>query len=467
MPDLARIPSGVRRPRQNLRWRAGLAAVTLAALSACGGGGGGDVPPPLSCSVPDQKLWLRDYMNEWYYWYAVSPRPSPEPYSSLDSYFQALLYTGGSAPFPADRWSYLTDTAEYDRFFGDGKTLGYGLTVAGLEVEGQPDQPLYVRYVEPGSPAAAAGLVRGDQVLTLNGQTVASLIAAGSSFPMLSAASAGQVLTVGVRQSGTDRNVSLSAAIYTLVPVQGTAVLSTPGGRTLGYVMVKDMINQALTPIDAAFARFRTAGATEVVLDMRYNGGGLVSTAASIASYVSSTRTGGQVFAGLRYNNKRQANNRDFLFERPANALGLSKVYVLTGPRTCSASEQLINALRPFVTVVTIGDTTCGKPVGFLPQADGCGTTVSAVNFESVNSRNEGRYFDGFDASCPVAEDFSAPLGSSADPLLAAAKGHADGLGCPPVAAGTEARLLGSRPAEQRPRWAGEPGDRMGGMLAR
>ena len=94
--------------------------------------------------------------------------------------------------------------------------------------------------------------------------------------------------------------------------------------------------------------------------------------------------------------------------DRYANAMGLSRVYVLTGPRTCSSSEQLINGLRPFVNVITIGDTTCGKPVGFLPQADGCGTVVNAVNFEAVNAVNEGRYFDGFDASCPVADDLSA-----------------------------------------------------------
>ena len=125
-------------------------------------------------------------------------------------------------------------------------------------------------------------------------------------------------------------------------------------------------------------------------------------------------------------------------------------MYVLTGPRTCSASEQVINGLRPYVTVVTIGDTTCGKPVGFLPQADGCGSVVNAVNFESVNSKNEGRYFDGFDASCAVAEDFSQPQGSEADPLIIAAEDHADGFGCPTLTAAAKTKILGLRkPSEQ------------------
>ena len=450
--------------------RLGLSVLALAALSACGGGGGGDdgsvPPPPLSCSTTDLNYWLRDYMSEWYYWYGLAPNPSPAGYTSVDSYFQARLYTGGSPSFPADRWSYLSSTVNYDRFFEDGQTLGYGLMVAGLEVAGQPDQPLWVRYVEPGSPADRAGLVRGDQILSLNG-VAASQVIRSDDYGALSPTAAGQALSVGVRSDGSDRTLTLMAAVYDLTPVNGVATVTTPGGRKMGYVQVKDMVRQALAPLDAAFAQFRTAGVSEVVLDLRYNGGGLVSTAASVASYPSAARTGSNVFASLLYNDKRQVNNQSFYFNAPFNALGLSRVYVLTGPRTCSASEQVINALRPYVDVVTIGDTTCGKPVGFLPQADGCGTTYSVVNFESVNARSEGRYFDGFDASCPVVEDFGVPQGGSADPLLAAAGGHADGGGCPVVTAATRAHLLGSRPATQRPRWAGEPGDRFGGMQGR
>ena len=107
---------------------------------------------------------------------------------------------------------------------------------------------------------------------------------------------------------------------------------------------------------------------------------------------------------------------------------------MLVGRRTCSASEQVINGLRGIgVEVVAIGETSCGKPVGSLP-ASACGRTYSVINFESVNDRNEGRYFDGFDASCPVGEDFTVPQGTDADPLLAAARHHAETGLCPPQA---------------------------------
>ncbi|MCK7493985.1 MAG: hypothetical protein MZW92_24090 [Comamonadaceae bacterium] len=115
---------------------------------------------------------------------------------------------------------------------------------------------------------------------------------------------------------------------------------------------------------------------------------------------------------------------------------------MLNGPRTCSASEQVINGLRGVgVDVVAIGDATCGKPVGFEPVSDGCGTTCSVVNFESVNARNEGRYFDGFAPTCAVAEDFTRPLGSADEPLLAAAANFADTGACP-AGSGAAARSL-------------------------
>jgi hypothetical protein len=149
----------------------------------------------------------------------------------------------------------------------------------------------------------------------------------------------------------------------------------------------------------------------------------------------------------------------------------VARVFVLAGPRTCSASEQVINGLRGIgIDVIAIGDTSCGKPVGFLPASDGCGTTYSVVNFESVNARFEGRYFDGFAATCPVAEDVSRPLGAPDEPLLAAARQFADSGSCP--ATGLSREQPQSQPQSQRqPRRAVverrlEPGDSRG-MIAR
>ena len=405
------------------------------ALAACGGGGDGDgrenpAAPATDCSVAGQQAWLANYMDDWYFWYRVSPRPSAAGYSTVQAYFDALLYTGTSAGFPADRWSYSQSTESFNRFYGDGATLGYGVAVNGIEVDGVVGRPLYVRYVEPGSPALAAGVRRGDQIISLNGRSVDSIVAA-EDYSALTPGQAGDTLRLVLRRSGVDRSVTVTAAVFTLTPVQGPALRTSPGGRRLAYLQVKDMVSQALVPMDAAFAQFKAAGAQDLVLDLRYNGGGLVSTGGTLASYIAGSRASGLNYATLLYNDKRAAaNNQNFAFSQPAAALGLPRVYVLSGPRTCSASEQVINGLRGAgIDVISIGNTTCGKPVGFLPSSS-CGRTYSAVNFESVNQRNEGRYFDGFEASCRVDEDFTVAQGAAADPLVAAAARLADGGLC-------------------------------------
>ena len=423
------------------RRRGGARLLTLAlaaTLAACGGGGGGgeDTQTPVGCSLPERKGWLAQYMDEWYLWNRLVQRPDVSADLALDDYFQALLFKG-NAEIPSDRWSGSEPTATYERYYGEGATMGYGLAVAGIEVAGQADQPLYVRLVEPDSDAGRQGVQRGDRVVSLNGQPTEGPggLVARNDFDLLVAEREGQTLTVVLRNgAGVERTVTLTARIFTLTPVRESRVLTSPAGRRVGYVMINQMISQALAPLDAAFAEFQRQGVQELVLDLRYNGGGLVSTAATVGSYVAGARAAGQTFAALRYNERRAPfNDQVFTFSRPSAAAGLARVYVLTGPRTCSASEQVINALRPFVDVVRVGGTTCGKPVGFLPQSDTCGTTWSAVNFESFNVSNEGRYYDGFTPTCPAPDAWSQPLGAPGDTLLAAAMTHADTGRCPAV----------------------------------
>jgi carboxyl-terminal processing protease len=446
--------------------------IGAALMAACGGGDddGRDSGSPASCSVADRKDWLRDYMADWYFWYKLSPSPEPAGYATVDAYFEALLYPGSTVPnvdFPDfDRWSYVQSTESFDRFYGDGETLGYGVFVAGDEVAGSPASPLLVRYVEPMSPAAVAGVKRGDRVLSANGRAASDIIAADD-FSALTPANVGENLTLSLRDANGDRNVVLTATVFPLVPVPAATVVTSAGGRKMGYVVVKDMISQAHGPLATAFQNFKSQGVQDVVLDLRYNGGGLVSTAGRVASQAAGGIAGGQAFASLLYNDRQAARNQTFAFENLASSLAMTRVYVLTGHRTCSASEQVINGLRGVgVDVVAIGDTTCGKPVGFLPADDGCGTTYSAVNFESVNARLEGRYFDGFAPServdgtdtCRVADDFTTPLGAPTEPLLAAARLHADTGACGYVPVAREqalsvkrwdARRRGGEPAER------------------
>ena len=420
----------------------GLVAALLAAgmLAACGGGGGsesagaGSSGPAVAagCDDASRKLALRDYFNDWYFWYRSSPQPVAQSDASLGDYFKSLLYTGvnGDSAFPADRWSYVDTTVNFQRFFSDGQTLGYGIFVNGVETTGHPEMPLLVRYTEPLGPAAAAGIVRGDRLLSINGKAAAELLAAND-FSALTPSKPGEVLILKVSGSAGERQVTLTAVAYDLTPVTGSQVVTSAKGRQVGYVMVKDMISQVGLPMSVAYTKLRLAGITELVLDLRYNGGGLVSVGRDIASLLAGQRGAGQTYAALQYNDKQSAiYNTRYAFNPPPLSLSLQRVYILTGERTCSASEQVANGLRGVMDVVLVGRTSCGKPVGFLPHDDGCGSTYSVVNFESVNARNEGRYFNGLRPTCAASEDWSQALGSLREPLLAAALSHADGGAC-------------------------------------
>ncbi len=433
-----------------------LAAVLLA---ACGGGDNGLLPrvPGIACSTAEERLWLADYFDDWYFWRRQAPTPSPLAERTVAEFFQASLYTGSDVRFPRDRWSRMEPSAEFERYFSEGKTLGYGVFLAGIEIAGQPQRPLRVRYVEPRSDAAAQGLRRGDEIVSANGRTAAQIVAADD-FSAFSASDEGQTLALVLRNAGVERNVTLRATIYALTPMTGNSVVQTPNGRRMGYLVVKDMISQVEDPLALAFADFKAAGVQDLVIDLRYNGGGLVSVARTLASYVTGARARDETFARLLFNDRRaDRSNETYKLEDPRSALGLSRVYVLAGPRTCSASEQVINGLRPFVDVVAVGDTTCGKPVGFVPVSR-CDTTFNVVNFESVNARDEGRYFDGFDATCEVPDDLSRPLGSPDEALLDAARRHADDGRCPALRPSAERRraLQGSQ------RRGGEPAERQG-----
>ncbi len=425
----------------------GLACALPIVLAACGGGEADrDCPSAAdSSSVGDRNEWLRCYFNENYLWYRLSPNPSPNGYATVDAYFDALLYDGGDAipggggaTWPADRYSGYQSTESFNRFFGDGRTLGWGVAVNGLEAVAGGQTRLFIRYVEPLSPAAqtgalAGGLRRGDEIVAINTIPVATLIAADD-FSALSADTEGQPLRLDVRRGATSVGVVLSAANFALTPVQSGQLVLSPNGRRIGYVFVKDMISQVGNPLGTVMSSFRTQGIQELVLDLRYNGGGLVSMGGTVASYASGSPGNGRLYTRLLYNDRQSGSNQDFLFSNPGNWAGFTTVYVLAGERTCSASEQVINGLRGIgVTVRVIGDTSCGKPVGFLPQDDGQGTTYSVVNFEGVNAQNQGRYFNGLTPTCAVGEDFSLAIGDLSDPLLVAAAYAIDNGGVCPV----------------------------------
>lgn len=416
-------------------------------------------------SVDIEKNWVRAWIDETYLWYREVPNFSPSGYATPVDYFDVLkthLTTASGRPKDQFHFTYATDEW-IDLSFG-GITLGYGMQFAALSTS--PPRRFVIAYVDPGTPAAEAGLARGaelqevDGVDFLFGNDVDTLNAA-----LFPAEGSGSHTFVFRGPGGAgERTVTMTPERVTSTPVQNVKVIDTGAGGKVGYLQFNDHIATAEAQLIRAVDTLKAAGPiSDLVLDIRYNGGGLLAIASELATMIAgTTRTSGRTFEKLQFNDKNPFGVTDEEATTPFYAtaqgfsttagralptLGLGRVFVLTGPGTCSASEAIINGLRGVdVEVVQIGDTTCGKPYGFFPT-DNCSTTYFTVQFQGVNAKGFGDYADGFVPGgagvngvpgCVVDDDFSHPLGDPAEAQLAAALGYRDTGAC--VAAAASAR---------------------------
>jgi carboxyl-terminal processing protease len=410
-----------------------LVSASVALLTACGGGGGDNAAAagsgypnaPVSCEVATQKAWLRDHMNDQYFWYDKQGTPN-DAATGPSAYLDSLLYK------PKDRYSYAQSTEQYTQFFDEGSRTGYGVAMDWTDAT---KTVMNVILVEPLSPTGVpGGLLRGDTIVTIDGKTPAQ-IASGQLTPV---SSAGVARTYVVKNGlAAPRTLIVKSATYPLSPVIKTNVFAV-GGKTVGYLMYQEFIAAGAASLGAAFDSFRAAGVTELIIDLRYNGGGSTLQARNLASMAGGSALDGKVFANFRYSAKNAANNfsQNFVASGlPAAPLDtLKRVFVITSPNTASASELVINALRPFKTVVTVGGTTYGKPYAFQPR-DACGTTYSAVNIEIANASGFADYSAGLAPTCAMSDDLTRQLGDPAELRTAAALSYIATGVCPPVAA--------------------------------
>ena len=429
------------------------ALASCAFLVACGGGGGGTSATsgpapmqtsasgypgePVSCSVADQRGWLNDYMADEYFWTANLAVPNAAA-PSMDAYFRSLLFR------PIDRYSFTQSEATFTQFFVEGTRTGFGYSLAFADAT---QSRLQVRSVEPAGPAAAAGLKRGDVVLSINGLS-AERIANGE---LASVSTAGVTRTFSLEDaSGTPRVMMMASRNFALAPVITDQIFTTAGGVKVGYLAYQEFTPSSVAGLGAAFNRFRAGGVRELIVDLRYNGGGSVVVARALASLIGGASLDGQVFAKIRFNANNTADDFDYRFTASPSALpsppleGLSQVVFITSANTASASELVINALGPFKKVTNIGGATFGKPYGFLPRS-ACGTVYSAINFETFNAADVGRYTSGLPAKCNVSDDLSKALGDPAERRTAAALQFIQTGQCQTVAAGLQA----NQPASQ------------------
>lgn len=416
-------------------------------------------------SLLDEELWLRSWTDDTYLWYSEVPANNPKQYATALDYFDVLktpaLTKSGKAK---DQFHFTYTTSDWEQLSSTGTESSYGFQIVLLSRS--PPRKAVIAYSEPDTPAATFHVDRGAEIIMVDGVDLltgnADALNAGL-FP----AGPGENHTFVVVDLGstTPRTVPLTSATTTSVPVRNFPVITTPTGP-VGYIVFNDHIGTAEKGLVDAVTQLSGAGISDLVLDMRYNGGGYLAIASQLGYMIAGpSRTAGKTFEVQQFNDKhtkvdpvtgQQLSPTPFIsqtiglslapgMQLPNLNLPLPRVFILTGPGTCSASEAVMNGLAGIdVDVIQIGATTCGKPYGFYPE-DNCGTTYFSIQFQGVNNKGFGDYSDGFvpggdvfPKGCVIADDFTHGLGDPAEARLAAALFYRTNMTCPqaPMARG-------------------------------
>lgn len=359
-----------------------------------------------ACSALAKTTFVRDRLDELYYWYRELPDADPARFATPEAYLDAVRYR------PLDHtFSYVTSRAASDAFFSESQFIGLGLTTAQLVGE------LRVLQAFDGSPAVEAGLDRGSRIDTIDGAAVADLVAAGTVDAALGPAQDGLVVTIGFTTRGGDRRTAAIRKRAVTIPTVSLTRVFDVDGRRVGYLFFRNFVRPSVAALDSAFDALRAAGVDELVLDLRYNGGGLVDVAVQLASLIAGEARADAVFAESRHNDRNRRLNETLRFTAPANGLALSRLIVIATRASASASELVMNGLRPFMPVVVIGDRTYGKPVGQY-QLPFCDKVLAPVSFAMVNAAGEGDYYDGLPVTCAAGDDITRELGDPEEASL-------------------------------------------------
>lgn len=442
-------------------------------------------------SLAEELFWLRSWTNETYLWNTEVVDRNPAGFNDRLAYF-AVLKTTATTPSGKDKdqFHFSQPTDEFLRQRNSAPAAGYGAELVAFR--STPPRDIRVLFTEPGSPAAEivmgeANMRRGTRILKIDNVDLVNATSQADINTLnagLFPAATGEQHSFEVQDpdDAFPRMILMTSANISSKPVNRTQVVATPTGA-VGYILFNTFSPFAAEKeIADAIAAMKSQGVSDIVIDLRYNGGGLLAVASQLGYMIAGdARTQGKIFEQLRFN--AAAGNRNPVtgelnqpvpfFDTglgfslpdgtPLQSLDLPRVFILSTGDTCSASEAVINGLRGInVEVILIGGTTCGKPFGFFPE-DNCGETYFTIQFQGVNDMGFGDYTDGFipqnssaafgvrAPGCVVSDDLSRELGDPNESMLAAALQFRAAGTCPTTASAVSAQASLTREAAGAP----------------
>jgi C-terminal processing protease CtpA/Prc len=387
--------------------------ITITILSSCKK----SVTPAIDKIVTTDSLTndeqARDYlyaaMNQYYLWYKLMPvvvdTNYKDPYTLLDAMRYKTL----------DRWSFIQTYDEYVAQ-SQGSFVGHGISL-GLD----PNNQVRIAQIYNNSPLYSLGVRRGWIVKKLNGTDLAPVFIAkdAATYNQLIGASTAGITNTFLFQTpeGKDSTIVSTKAAFTLNTVILADTLHLKSGIT-GHLVFDEFIPPSNAELQTAFAYFSLNNVNNLIVDLRYNGGGDLSVLQNMASYVAGAAKFNTTFLTLTYNDKNTQYNVSYPFKQVSYPLTISKLIVITTRGTASASEDFINGLKPGLEVTTIGDTTNGKPVGMNGFKFKTDYAFFPITFNVVNSEGQGDFFNGFAPAKFVADDITHDWNSRKEACL-------------------------------------------------
>lgn len=368
-----------------------------------------DFGGPRSCEVPDQNEWVLALMQQAYLWNDDMPELDPLAYDTPGDMVTELRVGH-------DRWSRVSDKARSDALFQEGKVVSLG-----FRTRRDLDDRVVVATVDTDTPASAAGLRRGDVIRTIGGLATEQIDEDDRWGDIYGEAEPGVVVDLEVEhQDGEVTQLELVKDWVSVDVVPDSHVLQLDG-RAVGYLVFSTFVETSTDALNRAFAEFRHAGVREVVVDVRYNGGGLIVVARHFMHLLVGAVAEDEVAYRVRFNHHFSEENDERTLMRLDQTLPhVDHVVFITTGSTLSASELLINAVAPHVKVSIVGDTTGGKPVGSR-HFDFCDKVAAPITFRLLNADDQGDYYEGLTATCPAPDDLTRPLGDESEASLATA----------------------------------------------
>ena len=370
-------------------------------------------------------------MDELYLW-RDKIKEKPDSTISPKKFFEKIAFR------KKDRWSLIVDN--YQKLINEinGKSESFGFSLYPMLLEDKQSVVTVVMYVYPDSPAFRAGLKRGDIITTVNGESLKrtnyqKLLSLNSLSINLA-----ELKGKSLRQQ--KKAISLSKSEVKSNPVHTSKIIER-SGKKIAYLNYMSFIPEYDNQLESEFAKYQSENVTELVLDLRYNGGGDMHSAIKLGSMIAPSSALDQVFlkkiwndVATEYFNETYSPDHKMLTEKftktKAN-LNLSRLYVITSKSTASASELIINNLRPYMEVITIGEKTHGKYVAssvFTDEKNHLDWAIMPIIFKVANAKGETDYEHGFLPTLKMKDDLFHALGDSEEACFKSAINHILGI---------------------------------------